>query len=196
MMLARIAAVALLLALAGHAAAGCGDETVVLATIPDVDAYVAAPSRCVQTSDCPGGSFCDLGACDQPAGTCEPFPVQCDDDARPVCGCDGITYFNDCLRRAAGVPGSRGGECGPFGLHCGGAAPPCPSGAACARLLGFPLPQGCPADPVGTCWVVPAACSDAGASNRWDDCTGGARCVSTCDAIRSGGSYVRSRQCF
>ena len=37
----------------------------------------------------------------------------CEEAPQPVCGCDGITYWNDCLRRAAGITAKRFGECDP-----------------------------------------------------------------------------------
>ena len=49
-----------------------------------------------------------------------------------TCGCDGVTYGNDCEAAAAGVSIASKGECEPEPTFCGGFANiPCPDGQSC-----------------------------------------------------------------
>lgn len=68
---------------------------------------------------CPAGEFCNIprdpmgvscGAADQ-TGTCTAIPQACPDVVAPVCGCNGVTYFNACEAAAGGVSVSHDGAC-------------------------------------------------------------------------------------
>ncbi|PLX36031.1 MAG: hypothetical protein C0605_08340 [Hyphomicrobiales bacterium] len=64
---------------------------------------------------CPGTSWCEYraGNCGAgPAGgRCIKVPDFCMQLYQPVCGCDGRTYGNDCMRRAHRVQKRRDGPC-------------------------------------------------------------------------------------
>jgi hypothetical protein len=66
----------------------------------------SVPTGCGSSADCrEPNTFCQLpdGVCGGTPGTCTIKPTVCDFQFAPTCGCDGITYGNDCERRAAGV---------------------------------------------------------------------------------------------
>jgi hypothetical protein len=64
---------------------------------------------------CPKGQFCQHtpGTCffADAFGTCTRAPLFCTKIFLPVCGCDGKTYPNDCVRQAARVSLSHAGRC-------------------------------------------------------------------------------------
>jgi hypothetical protein len=64
---------------------------------------------------CDDGLWCEHpeGQCKvaDAAGTCIKPPEICTQDYNPVCGCDGETYGNDCMRKVAKVQLDHGGEC-------------------------------------------------------------------------------------
>jgi hypothetical protein len=70
---------------------------------------------------CGDGLYCQFetmacGEADVP-GTCTFRPDACIALYQPVCGCDGVTYGNDCTRRSAGVGASVVGTCSPSQPH-------------------------------------------------------------------------------
>jgi hypothetical protein len=82
---------------------------------PDVvDVTPDPPPGCVPGS-CPPTHFCEfpVGACDTGApGVCVEIPTGgCADIWLPECGCDGVTYANECERRAAAQSMLHPGEC-------------------------------------------------------------------------------------
>ncbi|NJO24211.1 MAG: Kazal domain-containing protein [Sphingomonadales bacterium] len=65
--------------------------------------------KCSQGLWCePEGSSC-RGA--DASGRCAQVPQVCTMDYQPVCGCDGKTYGNDCVRRAVRVGKKHDGAC-------------------------------------------------------------------------------------
>jgi len=189
---ALIACAAALVALV----AACTSESIALATAAPLDGggVPGDDVRCAQTPDCPQGTFCSKHDCGDPAGTCAAFPVLCPVDARPTCGCDGVTYWNDCHRQIAGAAASAAGEC-PRGVgDCGGPRGPCPGGSTCAYVTGGG-PAPCAPDVPGKCWGLPPVCAPSADPNRWDACDGPERCIDTCAALLGGGRYHRAVRC-
>ena len=178
-------------------APACSGPDVTLATLPGGDDAAPPPSpRCASSADCVPfpGTYCDKPSCDSTSGTCELYPPTAhNDQEKPVCGCDGLTYFDHCLRQASSIASETPGPCP--GFTCGGPSKtPCTTpGAYCAQLGGM---GHCSPDAEGSCWVLPAQCPPpVQGGNLWDSCLPGKHCVDTCDAIKMGGVYGRSFMC-
>ena len=66
---------------------------------------------------CGPNEFCQLptGVCFTPeaVGHCARVPHLCPQYIRPVCGCNGVTYGNDCERERARVSKRHNGRCLP-----------------------------------------------------------------------------------
>ena len=79
-------------------------------------AGTTVPCRlCNADADCGTNQFCECppGSCSKIRGTCVAKPPVCPDYVVPVCGCDGTTFSNDCVRRVAGACKADEGACGP-----------------------------------------------------------------------------------
>jgi hypothetical protein len=99
-------------------------QTAAAPTIANLDEACGGPDKIT----CNSALFCHLpdGQCSAPeaAGTCAKAPDFCMRVSRPVCGCNGKTYQNECEARHAKVAIDYTGAC---------KKPPAPAGTAAAK---------------------------------------------------------------
>jgi hypothetical protein len=179
---------------------GCASEDIVAASLPP-GGEGGAPSPaafCTRDADCGADAFCATPDCGASRGRCAVRPVVCEPNPAPACGCDGVTYWNDCGRRAAGVRASVPGECSLEARRaCAPGSRTCPVGTFCALLNRAPRGEHCGPPAPGSCWSVPAACP-ADVARDWAECGEALpddRCVDLCSAIRSQRPHARSLEC-
>ena len=67
---------------------------------------------CFDNGDCSSDKYCEFDPCEIDTGKCVKKPEECIQVNQPVCGCDGRTYFNDCIRQISGVSKDHDGKCG------------------------------------------------------------------------------------
>jgi hypothetical protein len=181
-----IAIAAALLAAAGAAACSV-QEVPVAREIPGGGSEIP----CSDSMECGPVAYCAKPSCSASQGRCELRPVECGEDAGTTCGCDGVNYWNDCLRRQNGVAFSAAGECTTTFASCGGFhGMGCPAaGAFCARL-GLTGNGSCDPGVPGVCWVLPTRCPLDDGGQLWESC--GSRppiCAGICEAIRAERPY-------
>jgi hypothetical protein len=147
--------------------------------------------------ECAKTEYCDAPTCG--SGRCASRPAGPSVDFQPVCGCDGVTYWNAQQAHANGAStndGSTGSACsGPTTQTCGGlVGATCPKDDACVEdLSGF---GSClVSDASGQCWFVPPGASCGGVSfSQYRDCTS-STCESYCDAVKNGHAFRRDATC-
>lgn len=148
---------------------------------------------CQTKDDCDPGWRCEKAGCDAVAGECEPRPVfDCLPEPAPVCGCDGVTYWNECTRRSFDVTQRAPGECRATAEACDVGADCDAPYASCSHLLD---PGDLCGHGAGVCWVLPPVCYSAPpGAKKWRQCLGPdtplGPCVDTCVAIDSERSHI------
>ena len=126
---------------------------------------VAFPGECDEEQVCGGsaGETCDAGQycereegeCSEVAeGVCADIPSLCPTNFAPVCGCDGMTYQNECYAAAAEATVAFPGECDEVQVCGGSAGDTCAEGQFCKREEGE-----CDEDAEGVCADIPFECT-------------------------------------
>jgi len=175
----------------GPDSTGTGEATPVDATVRTC----VVKSATGTSDDCATDEYCDSPDC--LSGTCKHRPVS-SVNFDPICGCDGITYWNSPWAHSVGHSTGAAGPCssGPLVKTCGGLTPKsCPAGYEC--ILHGTTPSWCTApSPQGLCWSLPpdTDCS-GGAPQKARLCGAAGTCVSACQAIRKADNFYDDPTC-
>lgn len=170
-------------------------------TCPDSGTTTDAGSdECVWSANanpCGAGKYCDTSGSNKACGKgkCVAVGVGTSTTRNPVCGCDGVTYWNEAVAAKSGMSLSKKGACtGGDQKTCGGLGNMvCPNGASCNYRLGSD--DACKvADASGTCWVTPATCPPLGFGLTKGHVCNAIQCSDECTLIKGEQPWVPQGQ--
>ncbi len=144
-------------------------------------------------AQCNGGLYCDAGGCG--AGTCQSVlnTAAQQPDYDPVCGCDGIHYFNPTIAQSRGAAISHPGVCNNAEqLACDKVSAPCGAGLSCSVEVNT-VGMCAPTLTAGVCWGVPVACGAAQPMAR--GCLAPGACANKCALIRGQNPWYEDLTC-
>lgn len=146
---------------------------------------------CQFQRSCPSGMYCNAPGCGP--GTCVEKPETEDGSLAPVCGCDGITYWNSSVAAKHGmaVKDPTDGCKVVGGTKCNSGT--CPAGAHCDLHILNQTACG-NFDLVPLCWMLPENCLGAASPESWGCVAGG--CKSTCKLMLDGEQYYTAGACL
>lgn len=179
---------------AGHV----GSESDARVRSPFFDFDAGAARSCGGNGDCRASEYCYLTSCAQKRGTCTARPTNCTANFdEGACGCDGLHYFNNCLRMRNGVNADP--SC-TLTTSCSSSNPCQDDRAVCSNL--WPERSMCRQGPgERACWIVPAQCGpNTLGGDQYIACdafsSGGPEtCVSACQAIQSEAPHMHVSRC-
>lgn len=150
--------------------------------------WQAGKDPCTKGSWCHGPG-CGIGTC-QKVPTCKGYGGGALD---PVCGCDGLTYWNGFSADCAMMSVASSGVCSP-GIPCGGpASTPCVSGYCNQQASS----GGSCGSASGTCWGLHSYslfCDSATTTSGVRMCAD-STCARMCSAIKTGAPYYSDPTC-
>lgn len=142
-------------------------------------------------ASCGAGEYCNTNICG--AGFCATIPTFQTQDAVPVCGCDGVTYWNTSVALSFGAPVQHSSPCSPTEAKTCDTMSPCPVDLHCARDLTKVTGHCANALAGGACVGLPKSCGPTTAFGR--GCDIGQPCGPVCDLIRNDKAYTRVASC-
>lgn len=179
---------------ASVAASGSGGAGGVMSTSSAASSTSTGASGCDTTGDCPDKQFCLKSGCGGGAvGACKPVAMM-HVDFDPVCGCDGVTYWNSIYGAESTKPIHKLGPCGPLDKPqvCNAAGSGC-SGAN--QHCALPRQQCSDVINEGTCWVVPDTCDGTTVGVSTCEIGNLGECRSLCSLITQGQPFLRQSTC-
>lgn len=163
---------------------------------PGSDGDARSPGACNvgSTTDCESGFYCAANDSTCTRGTCASKTGGVSLALSAVCGCDGITYWNETVASHEGVAVKNRVACAVTTAKvCGGfVGLSCPAGSFCNYEVRGDLSCNT-SDSDGTCWALPSVCPLVGQPSR--KCGPSGSCTGQCDVIRKQESYYRDLSC-
>jgi hypothetical protein len=145
--------------------------------------------------DCPNANqYCKVTNCAASGGTCTTKPP-ISDGAKPACGCDNVSYWNESLAGHNGVNVTSSGASCPklTAVSCNSINVSCSGGHYCN--LGVATSQQCSASVTGTCWALPSNCPVI--AGQYSVCGGSsnADCFNACNVIKDEVPFYFDSRC-
>ena len=131
------------------------------------------------SNSCAPGSYCNATGCSS-SGVCTKIPAE-EGTPSPVCGCNGVTYWNASVAAHAGVSVKASGECS-VPVPCN-MLKPCPTDTYCSKLVA--RANQCGPTP-GVCWGLPDVCPQNILATT---CSNGKCEKSRCEIMKDGNTY-------
>jgi hypothetical protein len=156
------------------------DEVISVEVGPITDASMTG---CTTNAECGASNFCFKTGCGATStGKCGPLPTGISNYG-PVCGCDGVTYWNDFQAATFSVGVRYTGECTSDRLPCSTSSE-CPTSGECIfRLDGV---TACSGGSTGACWRNPSGkICPLGKSGPSVRVCGSGLCTNQCEAVKS-----------